>query len=168
VLVVGGALCVVGLLVFARRQVWAPRGEELSCERIGFRVLDVATGERVGAPGSQRVARGPYRIVQLEVVNHGQDGDYDPAWHHALVIDGSGRVVPVDSDATEALRRAEGLPPGAALVAPGAKTVTPLVFDVPGDARDLTLRIALETAALLNLVDMVMHGDRRLLLDEAH
>jgi hypothetical protein len=51
-------------------------------------------------------------------------------------------------------------------IAHGERCVTPLVYDVPADARELTLRIAWETAALLNLVDLVMHGDRRLLLDE--
>ena len=161
-----GTLGTLALLVLASRDVHAPRGEELLCEDVGFRLLDVGAAERVGAPGSEREARGLFRIVRLEVTNHSQAEGYDPAWHHALLIDASGRVVQVDPDATRALRAAEGAPLVPARVAQGERCVTPLVYDVPDDAHGLTLRIAWETAALPNLVDQIAHGDRRLLLDE--
>ena len=166
VLPVLGTLGLLALFGLASRDVRAPLGAELRCEAIGFRVLEVAPAERVGAPGSQRSARGRYRIVRLQVENHAQDTGYDLAWHHPLLIDASGRVYSVDAEATNALRVADGAAPLPARIARGERSVTPLVYDVPDDARGLTLRIAWETAALLNLVDLVLHGDRRLLLDE--
>jgi hypothetical protein len=160
-----GTLCLLALFALASRDVHAPRGEELRCENVGFRVLGVAAADRVGAPGSERSARGLYRIVRLEVANHSKDGAYDLAWHHALVIDARGRVLQLDRDATDALRSAENVPVPAR-IAHGERCVTPLVYDVPSDAYGLTLRIAWELAALPNFVDLVAHGDRRLLLEE--
>ncbi len=157
---------VVCLLALSRREVFAPRGTELRCGNVAFKVLDVATADRVGAPGAERSARGLFRVVRLEVVNRTHAGGYDPAWHHALVVDASGEVIPLDAEATQVLRTAEGAPAAPARLAPGERFVTTLVYDVPSDASGLTLRIAEETAALLNLAEMVAHGDRRLLLDE--
>lgn len=164
-LLIVALICLAAVFALATRDVHAPPGTELMCEDVGFRVLDVTEAERVGGPGSERSARGLYRIVRLEVANHDPDGDYDLAWHHALLMDASGRVFPVDRDATEALLATEGLLGASTRIAHGERSVTPLVYDVPGDARGLTLRIAWETAALLNLVDLVLHGDRRLVLD---
>ena len=165
VLLLVGTLGLVALLAWASRDVFAPPGAELRCEDVGFRALDVSTAERVGPPGSERSAHGLYRIVRLEVANRTRDGAYDLTWHHALLMDADGRVAYVDREATEALRAAEGAPPLPAHLARGESCVTPLVYDTPKDSRDFTLRIAWETAALLNLVDMVLHGDRRLLLE---
>jgi hypothetical protein len=163
VVVLIGGLGLAALLGLASRDVHAPLGTELMCEDVGFRVLEMTAAERVGAAGSERSARGVYRIVRLEVSNHSHEGGYDLSWHHALLMDASCGVHPFDQEGTQALRDAEGaLVP--AHIAQGERCVTPLVYDVPVAAGDLTLRIAWETAALLNLVDLVMHGDRRLLL----
>src|SRR5262245_49086033 len=88
-LLLAGGLVLVALFGLATRDVRAPRGAELRCEDIGFRVLDFAATQRVGAPGSERSASGLYRIVRLEVANQTHDGDYDLAWHHALLMDES-------------------------------------------------------------------------------
>ena len=159
-----GGLGLAALLALSMREVYAPRGDELLCESVGFRVLDVSTAELVGAPGSGRAARGLFRIVRLEVVNHDDARDSDLASHHPLLIDDRGRVSQVDAEATRALRGAERqlLPEKLGRAQRG---VTPLAYDLPDEARGLTLRIAWELAALPNLVDQVLHGDRRLLLE---
>ena len=42
IVVLVGALCLIEIFVLARREVYAPRGAELRCEQVGFRVLDIA------------------------------------------------------------------------------------------------------------------------------
>lgn len=158
-------VCVLGLLFvsLARHDVLAPPGQEIVWDDFGFALEGVSESTEVGPPGERVRPKGRFVVVHLRTTNHAQRVDYDLAGHTPLLESESGARWSPDPAATSALRRELGLAAPTS-IAPGAKDVSPFVYDVPAGSVPVRVRITWGGDALQTL-DLILFGDRALAIE---
>lgn len=121
-----------GWMAFVRRDRVAPPGEELLFDDFAFSVKDVRVQGRTWT-------------VDLQVANHAKRVGYRLDTHQAVIVDEQGR------------RFSAANPPATGELPHGESRVTPLVFDLPDDAR--APRLAIRFGEIGSLIDYVLLGD---------
>lgn len=121
-----------GWMAFVRRDRVAPPGEELLFDDFGFSVKDVRVQGRTWT-------------VDLQVANHAKRVGYRLDTHQAVIVDEQGRSFAASN------------PPASGELPHGESRVTPLVFDLPDDAR--VPRLAIRFGEIGSLLDYVLLGD---------
>ena len=107
----------------------------------GYLVSSVEHLDKITNDSKVLVPGGSYAVVHLTVTNNGKEPRSLSAADFALVDD-QGRRYSVESDATSMDSAALGLPNLLSVaVQPGLSKNSVIVFDVPKDARGLTLRL---------------------------
>jgi hypothetical protein len=159
------AALVAGGVSLVRYDQRALAGTEIVYDDFGFRVLSEREEGALGASGELR-ARGVFRVVTLEVANHAKRVDYRLDQHRVVLCDDRGREYEADPEATRVLdqtsaRTDRAAPPTA--IPAGASFVQRLVYDVPADARGLTLRLSWG-GEVIDTLDQLVFGDRRFVL----
>lgn len=160
---VAGTLMILGVIAFVRRDMREPIGGEIVYDDFGFSVLGVETADRVGSPALEVRPHGTFEIVHLQVANHAKRVDYHLDNHRAVLEDANGLQYETDLRAQAAYNSASTRTPVPDKIAAGESCITDLVFDVPSDAHDLTLRIAWG-GRVIDALDWAFSGDRRIVL----
>ena len=160
-LVVGTA-ALLWILSQTRHDRLAPPGEELVSDDFGFRIAGVRETPSITNPTGRLAAEGVFCVVALTVANHAVGVPYRMDQHHAILCDAAGRKYLVARTAQEALERGECVPRRAVLE-PGEECTEEIVFEIPRDARELSLRISWG-GPLVDAAEYVVFGDRRLAL----
>jgi hypothetical protein len=164
-LVLVGTLALAGGIACVRQNRLVNVGEEILYDDFGFTVLGVEKLKSVGPPGRNVHAYGTFWVVDLEVRNHARRVSYHVDSHVPLLVDGSGREIPVSGRGQAAFDAGHGAAAtddGTKLssLGPGDHLVTPLVFDVPDDAGDVRLKLVFG-GAVGEVLDYVFLGNRR-------
>ena len=159
-----GTVALVGTVAFVRRDRLAPPGEEIVYEDFGFSVVGVREATALGQGDARVRSSGVFRVVSLRVANHAIEVPYRMDQHRAILCEADGTVHPVAAGAQAALQSGECVPRRAEIQA-GEECVEELAFDVPRDARGLTLRITWG-GPLINVLDFAIFGNRRLVVPD--
>lgn len=157
-----GLVLVLTVLAAVRHDRLAPIGEEIVWDDFGFKVLDVRRMEVVGPAGGEAKAKGAFWIIDLEVANHAKRVGYRLESHKPILVAGDGREFPVSPEGQTAHDLQRGAAPRVDEIAHGERCTTPLVFDVPADARDVILKIS--WGKIGDVLDWIVLGERRLAL----
>lgn len=156
---------VVALLSRVHRDEIVVHGGEILWDDFGFRVDGVRTARELGPDAELVRARGTFVIVALRVTNHSQGAAYDMSKHTAVLHDSAENHYLADAWAQSALEKSRSsLARMPARLSAGESYVGEIVYDVPLDARGLFLKISWGDA-LVDTVDALVFGDRRLELD---
>ncbi|MCI0490530.1 MAG: DUF4352 domain-containing protein [Blastocatellia bacterium] len=156
VIVVG--LCLIFLASLAalnRHNQAAGLNQEIRYDDFAFSVQRVRKTDSLGSGTNIRKARGTYCIVTIKVANHAKRIDYQFNNEAVILIDGAGREYRISAEGQDALESRDGyIDPCAARILAGEECVTEVVFDVPANISDLSLKFS-EGGPLGDILDAI-------------
>ncbi|HTE06618.1 MAG TPA: DUF4352 domain-containing protein [Planctomycetota bacterium] len=137
-------------------------GDEIHIDDFGATLLGSHRQAGLGEGPSRVGAKGVFVLVDVRISNHAKRVNFEFKDSYLRLVDSQGREHEVAPEAQKYLRTSHADGCGSALP-PGGMCTTQLVYDVPLDATELSLRLRF-AGQVFDMLDTILFGKQRLKL----